>query len=370
MDGGTTILVHLADQRRSRTDSHGIIGFSLGLVRALPSALGDRGRLVVLVNDELAAELGESWGRPVDELRVVPAPRSTLDRLRVDHLLVDRVAAEIGADVVLLPKGFLPVGRRRSGARRAVCLHDDIPLRMVRERRLPLRRRARAAYFSGLLHRSVRRADVRLFVSAFTESRLTARTGPRPSDVVTGEGLTVPQRPLVPLGDRDRRALVLGSTHPHKRVLPGLDLLAGSPPLVAAIDRVTVLGALPGGADRAGSLPIEHLPGPLASGDLAALIATSRVLVHPSEYEGFGLPPLEAAALGTPVVHRRTEAAIEVAPDLPGGYDVEDSVAFDAAVAEALALDDARLAELSAVMWARLDWAAVAARVAAALTAA
>jgi alpha-1,3-rhamnosyl/mannosyltransferase len=36
--------------------------------------------------------------------------------------------------------------------------------------------------------------------------------------------------------------------------------------------------------------------------DLAALYASAMVLVYPSLYEGFGLPPLEAMACGTPVI--------------------------------------------------------------------
>ena len=36
--------------------------------------------------------------------------------------------------------------------------------------------------------------------------------------------------------------------------------------------------------------------------ELAALYASAMVLVYPSFYEGFGLPPLEAMASGTPVI--------------------------------------------------------------------
>jgi len=46
--------------------------------------------------------------------------------------------------------------------------------------------------------------------------------------------------------------------------------------------------------------------------DLSALYATSSVFFFPSLYEGFGLPPLEAMASGTPVVSSNTSSMPEV----------------------------------------------------------
>jgi glycosyltransferase involved in cell wall biosynthesis len=45
-----------------------------------------------------------------------------------------------------------------------------------------------------------------------------------------------------------------------------------------------------------------HIVGELNRDELNSLIAGSLALVHPSEYEGFGLTMLEAMALGTPVI--------------------------------------------------------------------
>lgn len=49
--------------------------------------------------------------------------------------------------------------------------------------------------------------------------------------------------------------------------------------------------------------------------DLPALISAADVLAHPSVYEGFGLPPLEAMACGTPVVAARATSLPEVVGD-------------------------------------------------------
>jgi glycosyltransferase involved in cell wall biosynthesis len=61
-------------------------------------------------------------------------------------------------------------------------------------------------------------------------------------------------------------------------------------------------------ADAAGVI----LPGFIGQGDLPTLYRQAEMLVYPSLYEGFGLPPLEAMACGTPVIASNTTSLPEV----------------------------------------------------------
>ena len=57
------------------------------------------------------------------------------------------------------------------------------------------------------------------------------------------------------------------------------------------------------------------LPGYIAPEDLPTLYRQAEMLVYPSLYEGFGLPPLEAMACGTPVISSNSTSLPEVVGD-------------------------------------------------------
>jgi glycosyltransferase involved in cell wall biosynthesis len=65
---------------------------------------------------------------------------------------------------------------------------------------------------------------------------------------------------------------------------------------------------------------------------LAVLYRLASVFVFPSLYEGFGLPPLEAMASGTPVVASNVSSLPEVAGDAALLVDPEDPEAIAGAV--------------------------------------
>jgi alpha-1,3-rhamnosyl/mannosyltransferase len=64
-----------------------------------------------------------------------------------------------------------------------------------------------------------------------------------------------------------------------------------------------------------GALPDVHLTGQVPDEDLAAIYTGAHAFVFPSDEEGFGLPPIEALACGTPVVASDGSALREVLGD-------------------------------------------------------
>ncbi|AMX98087.1 MULTISPECIES: glycosyltransferase family 1 protein [Mesorhizobium] len=97
--------------------------------------------------------------------------------------------------------------------------------------------------------------------------------------------------------------VLIGSTAPHKN----LDLLLNmADRLGEAGLRIAIVGMSDSRVFRSGSARTEarniHWLGRISDGELAALLGDSLCLAFPSLTEGFGLPALEAMAVGCPVV--------------------------------------------------------------------
>jgi len=71
--------------------------------------------------------------------------------------------------------------------------------------------------------------------------------------------------------------------------------------------------------------------------DLVMLYNAASLFVFPSRYEGFGLPPLEAMACGTPVVAANNSSIPEIVGDAAFLTDAEDGRAMAALMAQVLA---------------------------------
>ncbi len=93
-------------------------------------------------------------------------------------------------------------------------------------------------------------------------------------------------------------------------------------------------------------------PGWVAAEDIPALMAGAEVFVFPSFFEGFGIPVLEAMAVGTPVVCSSTTALPEVAGNAAELVNPENVAAIADGIAKVYGTPD-RAAELRRLGYAR-----------------
>jgi glycosyltransferase involved in cell wall biosynthesis len=136
----------------------------------------------------------------------------------------------------------------------------------------------------------------------------------------------------------ERYVLALGTLEPRKDIpslVRAFDLLAADNPelhLVLAgpdgwgAEEVTTAIGIAAHASR-----IRRL-GWVDASDRTALLAGAAVVAYPSRYEGFGLPPLEALAAGTPVVASPVGALPEVLVDAAEWAPVADPAGLASAI--------------------------------------
>jgi len=103
-----------------------------------------------------------------------------------------------------------------------------------------------------------------------------------------------------------------------------------------------------------------HLLGFVPDRDLPALYTLADLMVFPSLYEGFGIPPLEAMACGTPVVSSNNSSLPESVGSAALTVNAEDVEGIADAMARVLGNSGlrARLSELGKIQAAQFTWTA------------
>jgi alpha-1,3-rhamnosyl/mannosyltransferase len=293
-----------------------------------------------------------------------------------------RVARGLVRELAWLPFG-LP---RRAGTIRADLIHCPLPLAPPRATGIPTVvtlhdtlawdhpewfTRANALHARTTLARGLRAAAAVLVPSAHTRDRLHARVRGVREVRVTPLGIDERFSPGPAGGDRGPYLLAVGTLQPRKNLEAALAaferLHAGG-----LEHRLVVAGAR-GWRDEAlvarlGVSPAGEwieFAGRVDDDALVRLYRGAACLLFPSRAEGFGFPPLEAMACGTPVVAAAAGSLPEVLGDAAPLVEPDDVDGLARAVAGVLADPEpwrARgLARAARFTWAECAEATVAA---------
>jgi glycosyltransferase involved in cell wall biosynthesis len=307
----------------SWANTRGYGRFTRNIVRRLAELDCDR-RYVVYTDDTIAADSGLASLVEWRALRLsLPQglARGGSSRSARDLLRLARAATAGGLDAFLFPSisTYFPV----PGVPTVIGVHDAIADTFP-ELTLP-NRRARAAWVGK--QRLALASAARLFTVSNAARAAIAAT----LDIDPGRLAVVPEAPdpvffprdpgrsaatvsAIGLQPRDRFFIFAAGISPHKNLATLLDSYAAAwrgdvnaPVLVIAgeLEDSPYLSAAAEVRERIRNLGLGdavRLPGFVSDEHLACLYSTATAAVVPSLAEGFGLPAVEAAACGAPVL--------------------------------------------------------------------
>lgn len=304
-------------------------------------------------------------------LRLVEVPWSTESRaVRVltQQLLVPLIVWRYRPDVLFAPVDVAPLA---APAAIACCVHSSHLNRLHGYDDTLLQSLYNRFFMSGTLRRARKIIVISDYVRHET-ARMFGLDAELMHVVYHGGGLI--EQALKagwrPPADGRRRGgiLFVGSLYPHKRAdaliraygrlcqdwtgpdLPELCFVGKDPKgMVARLEEIAREERV---ADRV------HFRGRLSDEALLELYASSRLLVMPSEVEGFGLPIVEAMQAGLPVVTSTHSCLPEIAGGAAICVDPDDREAFAGAMRRALLEPELRasMIERGHARGAAFDW--------------
>jgi len=316
--------------------------------------------LVLPSDGEGGADPRDSELHPSVGLHIVEGRRSNLGKVRFEQRAFPRACADLGVQIAHVPYWAPPA---RASMPLVVTIHDLIPLVRRAYRGGPLQR-----LYTALVTATARGVDLVL-----TDSEASRR------DIL--ERLTLPDGRVraIPLAadprftpepastDQDVRArydlpeayvLYLGGFDRRKNLTTVVETYRWAGPLVGVNCPLVIAGRLPeqdtaftpdprrlvqeqdvhqGVVRFCGFVDEDHKP---------ALYRGAVGFIFPSRYEGFGLPPLEAMACGTPVVGSDATSLPEIIGDAGILFPPNDAEGMARALVR-LARDERFRAELS-----------------------
>ena len=278
--------------------------------------------------------------------RVLPSRLPTINpRVRIpwEQLLAPLLLRQNGADLFHGVLNVLPLACPVPGV---VTVHDLAFIRFPQTFRAYNR-----TYLDFATRMSVRRAVQILAVSEHTKRELVGLLGvPAERVVVTPNAVRAHFRPPEPAtlaafraskGLPERFVLYVGTLEPRKNLTTLLSAYAEiarrhDVPLLVGGGKGWLYDAVFQRLEELGLRERVHFVGYIEEEELPLWYAAATVFVFPSIYEGFGMPPLEAMACGTPVITSNSSSLPEVVGDAGLMVAPTDASAFATALDQVL----------------------------------
>jgi glycosyltransferase involved in cell wall biosynthesis len=357
-----TMTYSVADQDLMRTKSVGILNFSVQLFPHL-AAREEFDELTLFSNRTF------SWPEPVASRAKIEnhdrANRGRLGRIAWDQWGLYQAGVKSGNEWLFLPKGFASF-LRPCPMKLATYVADTI-FELYRKRYPTAFPRSEGLYFRNCFRGSVKQSRVIFtnteFVRQSVEEAARAEGLSAPPVVVAGIGF---EAPSLPPAEKQDRIVLLSSRFPHKLTEMAVDYLERWRREVRYTGAIDVIGGTPAGLVRPEGEQWHWHPR-LPAKEFDSLVNQARVLVFSSEYEGFGMPPVEAVLAGVSPVYSEIPATREVMRGAGSGFDNGSYDSFGSAMDHAFRVSADQLKKWATDLLDRHNWDRVVSRMVAAL---
>jgi hypothetical protein len=359
------IAYSLADQNVGTTKSIGIYNFSLHLARHLAEHPAVKS-LTVFSNTTVSPSLqftAKTGNTKIKEFNC--AVRSKVSRMWWDQWALYRSAQASGHRWLFLPKGFGSfVTRPRFQL--AAYVHDIMD-DFYRRYYPRFGSRIESVYFSQSLAATLRHSRAVFTNTEFSKSELLGwaqRKGlPAPKVIVAGYGF---ERPVAEPTEKSRRVVLFASKMPHKRTDLAIRFLTRwmqESSYDGVIDCIGILSAHMAKPEGTNWNWIGRVP-PARGREL---MRRALAVIYVSDYEGFGMPPVEAVLEGTCPVFSDIPPLREVMGEAGCAFSNQSEASFVRAMNQALAIPPATIEAWSKSLLQRHNWQSVIDRIVQAL---
>ncbi len=295
------------------------------------AALGQDLEIILITTEQRQEARVEKQDNPAScILHPVPGSRSNLGKVWFEQVTFPRACRRLGADMAHVPYWAPPL---RPSVSTVVTIHDLIPLLLRKYRGGPL-----VQLYTALVSRAARNAALVLTDSKASKRDIVTHLK-HSADCVRAIHLAPGEAygPVPTSADANVRTrynlppsyilYLSGGFDVRKNVAAAIEAYRRAAPTIGATHPLVIAGRLPEQdtaftpdprrltRERGLDASSVRFTGFVDEADKPALYRSATAFVFPSRYEGFGLPPLEALACGTPVVGSNTSSIPEVVGD-------------------------------------------------------